>query len=48
MNAEIASVFNKTAIQVEGSNAYTSTEYNVYQYIPATAFSQVSTFNVTI
>ena len=48
MNAEIASVFNKTAIQVEGANAYTSTEYNVYQYVPATAFSQVSTFNITI
>lgn len=48
MNAEIASVFNKTAIQVEGANAYTSTEYNVYQYVPATPFSQVSTFNVTI
>jgi hypothetical protein len=48
MNAEIASVFNKTAIQVEGANAYTSTEYNVYQYIPATPFSQVSTFNVTV
>lgn len=48
MNAEIASVFNKTAIQVEGANAYTSTEYNVYQYVPATPFSQVSTFNVTV
>ena len=48
MNAEIASVFNKTAIQVEGANAYTSTEYNVYQYVPAVEFSQVSTFNVTI
>ena len=48
MNAEIASVFNKTAIQVEGVNAYTSTEYNVYQYVPATAFSQVSSFAVTI
>lgn len=48
MNAEISSVFNKTAIQVEGANAYTSTEYNVYQYIPATAFSQVSTFNVIV
>ena len=48
MNAEISSVFNKTAIQVEGANAYTSTEYNVYQYVPATPFSQVSTFSVTI
>ena len=48
MNAEISTVFDKTAIQVEGANAYTSTEYNVYQYVPATPFSQVSTFNVTI
>ena len=48
MNAEIASVFNKTTTQVEGANAYTSTEYNIYQYIPATPFSQVSTFNVTV
>lgn len=48
MNAEISSVFNKTAIQVEGANTYTSTEYNVYQYVPAVEFSQVSTFNVTI
>ena len=48
MNAEISTVFDKTALQVEGANAYTSTEYNVYQYVPATPFSQVSTFNVTI
>lgn len=48
MNAEISSVFEKTNIQVEGANAYTATEYNVYQYVPATPFSQVSTFNVTI
>ena len=48
MNAEIVSVFDKTTIQVEGANAYTNTEYNVYQYISAVPFSQVSTFNVTI
>ena len=48
MNAEISTVFDKTAIQVEGANAYTSTEYNVYQYVPATPFSQVSSFAVTI
>jgi hypothetical protein len=48
MQAEISSVFNKTNIQVEGANAYTSAEYNVYQYVPITPFSQVSTFKVTI
>ena len=48
MNAEIVSVFDKTTIQVEGANAYTNTEYNVYQYVPVAPFSQVSTFNVTI
>lgn len=48
MQAEISSVFNKTNIQVEGANAYTSAEYNVYQYTPITPFSQVSTFKVTI
>lgn len=48
MNAEIVSVFDKTTIQVEGANAYTNTEYNVYQYVPVTPFSQVSNFNVTI
>lgn len=48
MNAEIVGVFDKTTIQVEGANAYTNTEYNVYQYVPVTPFSQVSTFNVTI
>ena len=48
MQAEISSVFNKTNIQVEGANAYTSAEYNVYQYVPITPFSQVSTFKVII
>lgn len=48
MNAEISSVFTKTTIQVEGNNNYSSTEYNCYQYVPATPFSQVSTFNVTV
>lgn len=48
MQAEISSVFNKTNIQVEGANAYTSAEYNVYQYVPVTPFSQVSTFKATI
>lgn len=48
MMAEIVSVFGKTNIQVEGANAYTSTEYNVYQYVPVVPFSQVSTFIVTI
>lgn len=48
MNAEIVSVFNKTNIQIEGANGYSSTEYNVYQYVPSVPFSQVSTFKVTV
>lgn len=48
MNAEVSSVFTKTAIQVEGAEGYTTAEYNVYQYVSAIPFSQVSTFAVTI
>lgn len=48
MNAEIVSVFNKTNIQVEGAEAYSSTEYNVYQYVPSVPFSQTSTFAITV
>ena len=48
MNAEISSVFTKTTIQVEGAEAYVSTEYNIYQYVPSVPFSQTSTFAITV
>jgi hypothetical protein len=48
MKAEIVTVFQKTEVQVGGANAYTAAAYNVYQYVPAVPFSQVSTFDVTI
>jgi hypothetical protein len=48
LNAEIKGIFTQTTISVEGANGYTAINYKVYTYIPATAFTDEATYEVTI
>lgn len=48
LNAEIKGVFNKTPVTVEGANGHDPTDYKVYTYVPASAFTATATYNVTI
>ena len=48
LNAEVKSVFSIGTVNVEGNNNYTGIDYKVYEYVPASPFSAVCTYNVTL
>ena len=48
MNAESKSIFTQTTVNVEGKNGYTAVAYNVFTYVPLTAFSGNYTLDVTL
>ena len=48
LNAEVKSVFSIGTVNVEGNNNYTGIDYKVYEYAPASPFSAVCTYNVTL
>ena len=48
MNAEVKDIFVPVTVAVEGANGYTATDYTVYEYIPAAAYSAVCTYKVTL
>ena len=48
LNAQIFSSFTHTTVQVEGANAYTAIEYNVYYLDYANANDTANTYTVTI
>lgn len=46
-NTNIFSVFTKTTVSVEGANAYTGKDYNVYSYAPPVVFD-ANTYSITV
>lgn len=48
MNAEIAGVFNKTVVSVEGANGYEGINYKVYTFVRSSATTESNSYTVTI
>ena len=48
MNAEVKDVFSLTTVSVEGAESYTAETYNLYTYIPVSAYGKTATYNVTL
>jgi Flp pilus assembly pilin Flp len=48
LGAQVKGVFNKSSVQVSGANNYAPIEYKVFSFVPAEAFSQAATYEVTI
>ena len=48
LNAEVKSVFSIGTVNVEGNNNYTGIDYKVYEYAPASPFSAVCHYTVTL
>lgn len=49
MNMDVSSTFTIiNNVSVEGANGYTAIDYNVYEYIAPTSFSQLSHYDITI
>ena len=46
--ADVKNIFTQTTVSVEGASGYSVTNYKVYTYVPASPFTDVATYNVTI
>lgn len=47
-NGEVKDTFSLSTVSVEGANGFTGIDYKVYTYLPAVAFGDSATYNVTI
>lgn len=48
LGSDVKGIFTQTTINVEGVSGYTAISYKVYTYVPASPFSAIATYNVTI
>lgn len=48
LNAEVKGIFTQTTVSVAGANGYSPVNYKIYTYVPATPFTAIATYNVTI
>lgn len=48
MNAEVKNIFVQSTVSVEGAEGYTAETYNLYTYVPVSAYVNTATYNVTL